>query len=139
MPTLKARARGQPRCRARETEELRLKSDMACARCLRTLRAPTPSKQKAGFNPDQPRDDHGKWTDSGHDAGKDGPERDLPSTDISAQRRIGARPAGTPAQHARLDAAIANAREAIARVQQLEPNWRPESATSFDNRSNMRS
>jgi hypothetical protein len=120
----------------REIEELRLKSDMAFARCLRTL-GRRPEQAKAGFNPAQPRDDHGKWTDSGHDAGKDGPERDLPSMDISAQRRIGARPAGTPAQHARLDAATAKAREAIGRVQQIQPNWRPQSATSFDNRSNM--
>jgi hypothetical protein len=94
------------------------------------------AEQKAGFNPDQPRDDHGKWTDSGRDAGKDGDDR-ARSTDISAQRRIGPHPIGTPAQHARLDAAIVDAREAIARVQQLQPNWRPESATSFDNRSNI--
>ncbi|TMI99432.1 MAG: hypothetical protein E6G97_22860 [Alphaproteobacteria bacterium] len=35
------------------------------------------AEQKAGFNPDQPRDDLGKWTDSGRsgDAGKDGDEK----------------------------------------------------------------
>lgn len=120
----------------REIEELRLKSDMAFARCLRTL-GRRPEQAKAGFNPAQPRDDHGKWTDSGHDAGKDGPERDLPSTDISAQRRIGARPAGTPAQHLRLDLASARAQEAIARVQQLDPNWRPASMMSRDNPRDM--
>ncbi|MEA2880004.1 MAG: filamentous hemagglutinin [Hyphomicrobiales bacterium] len=96
------------------------------------------AEQKAGFNPDQPRDDQGKWTDSGRsgDAGKDGNDR-ARSTDISAQRRLGPRPAGTPAQHARLDLASGRAREAIARVQQLDPNWRPASMMSRDNPRDM--
>ncbi|MEA2880001.1 MAG: hypothetical protein QOF14_5197 [Hyphomicrobiales bacterium] len=42
--------------------------------------------QKAGFNPDQPRDDHGKWTDSGRDAGKDGDDR-AHSDEISASKK----------------------------------------------------
>jgi hypothetical protein len=122
----------------REAEELRIKSNLAFDRFLRGLKRQA-EQRKAGFNPDQPRDDHGKWTDGGQtrDAGKDGRDDRARSTDISAQRRIGPRPPGTPAQNLRLDIANARAHEAIARVQQLDPNWRPESATSFDNRSNM--
>jgi len=122
----------------REAEELRVKSNLAFDRFLLGLKRQA-EQRKAGFNPAQPRDDHGKWTDSGQtrDAGKDGRDDRARSTDISAQRRIGPRPPGTPAQHLRLDVATANAREAVARVQQLQPNWRPASATSFDNRSNM--
>lgn len=122
--------------RLREVEALRRKSDLAWERFLSTFKRYA-AQQKAGFNPDQPRDDHGKWTDSGRDAGKDGGDDRARSTEISAQRRIGSRPAGTPAQHARLDVATARARDAVARVQQIQPNWRPESATSFDNRSNI--
>ena len=123
--------------REREAEAVRRKSDLAWERFLSTFKRYA-EQQKAGFNPDQPRDDHGKWTDGGRsgDAGKVGGDH-ARSTDISAQRRIGPRPTGTPTQHARLDAAIANAREAVARVQRLDPNWRSESATSFDHRSSM--
>jgi hypothetical protein len=121
----------------RELEIQRRKSDLAWDQFIRTFKRYA-DQQKAGFNPDQPRDDHGKWTDGGRsgDAGKVGGDH-ARSTDISAQRRIGPRPTGTPTQHARLDAAIANAREAVARVQRLDPNWRSESATSFDHRSSM--
>jgi hypothetical protein len=55
----------------------------------------------------------------------------------AAMRPRGARPPATPAQQARLVVANANAREAVARVQQLDPNWRaPQSATSRDNSGN---
>ncbi len=117
-------------------EVARIKSDIAWDRFLSTFKRYA-EQQKAGFNPDQPRDEFGKWTDSGRDAGKEGSDDRARSTDITAQRRIGSRPAGTPAQHARLDVAAARARDAVARVQQIQPNWRPESATSFDNRSNI--
>ncbi|MEA2879999.1 MAG: filamentous hemagglutinin [Hyphomicrobiales bacterium] len=81
------------------------------------------AEQKAGFNPDQPRDDHGKWTDGGRsgDAGKDGDDR-ARSTDISAQRRGGGR--RTP-QEARRDQAAERAQQAVRRVRELDPNWQP--------------
>jgi hypothetical protein len=48
------------------------------------------------------------------------------SSDISAARRRGGRPeATTPQQQIRLDFANARAREAVSRVQKLDPNWRP--------------
>jgi hypothetical protein len=93
------------------------------------------AEQKAGFNPDQPRDDHGKWTDAGGDkehAG-DAPKPSLVSQP-SAMRRGSPRMPATPAQQARLAIASARAREAVDRVQQLDPHWRPQSVTSHDNR-----
>ena len=71
------------------------------------------------FNPSQPRDDHGCWSDGGdgsivHDA---------------SRRRAG--PSGTPAQEARFEAAAAQARDALRRLQELDPTWRrPESVTN---------
>ena len=45
------------------------------------------AEQKAGFNPDQPRDDDGKWTDAGGgDAGKDGDGR-VQSDEVSASKK----------------------------------------------------
>lgn len=122
----------------REAEAARIKSDIAFDRFFRTFKRYA-EQQKAGFNPSQPRvpkgnPDGGEWV---RDAGKDGGGDRARSTDISAQRRIGPRPPGTPAQHARLDAATASAREAIARVQQLDPNWRPASMMSRDNPRDM--
>src|SRR2546423_1903820 len=124
--------------RLREAAALRRKSDLAWDRFLRTFKRYA-EQQKVGFNPDQSRvpkgnPDGGEWV---RDAGKDGGSDRARSTDISAQRRIGPRPFGTPQQHARLDAAIVSAREAIARVQQLNPNWRPASMMSRDNPRDM--
>lgn len=123
--------------RLREAEALRRKSDLAWERFLSTFKRYA-EQQKAGFNPDQPRvpkgdPDGGQWI---RDAGKVGSDR-ARSTDISAQRRIGPRPIGTPTQHLRLDVASARAQDAIARVQQLNPNWRPASAMSGDNPRDM--
>jgi hypothetical protein len=56
----------------------------------------------------------------------------------AAMRPRGPRPPASPAQQARLAIATARAREAVARVQQLDPNWRaPQSLTSRDNRDNI--
>lgn len=122
----------------REAEAARLKSDLAFDNLFRMLRRAA-EQQKAGFNPDQPRvpkgnPGGGEWA---RDAGKDGGGDRARSTDISAQRRIGPRPPGTPAQHLRLDFASARAQEAITRVQQLDPNWRPASMMSRDNPRDM--
>ena len=56
----------------------------------------------------------------------------------AAMRPRGPRPPTTPAQHARLAIANAQAREALNRVQQLDPHWRPpQSLTSRDNRDDV--
>lgn len=58
--------------------ELRLKSDIAWLRCLQALRRWVRLAGKAGFSPDQPRDDHGRWTDTGAEtrlAQAEGPQR----------------------------------------------------------------
>lgn len=44
---------------------LRLKSDVAWLRFLLVFERWARLATKAGFNPDQPRDDHGRWTDAG--------------------------------------------------------------------------
>ena len=73
--------------RERETEALRRKCDLAWDHFIRTFKRYA-EQQKAGFNPDQPRDDRGKWTDSGRsgDAGKDGDGR-AQSDEISASKK----------------------------------------------------
>jgi hypothetical protein len=134
---LKREFAGRRAAGLREAEALRRKSDLAWDQFFRTFKRYA-EQQKAGFDPDQPRapkgdPDGGQWT---RDAGKEGDDH-ARSTDISAQRRIGPRPIGTPAQHLRLDIANARAREAIARTQQLDPHWRPASLMSRDNPTDM--
>jgi hypothetical protein len=102
--------------RQRQWRETKRLSDL---RWLRFLQ-----KVKAGFNPDQPRvpagnPDGGQWTNEG--GGSD-------ATDLSANRRrpaAGGLSGGTPAQQARLAVAEARAKEAIRRVHELDPRWRP--------------
>jgi len=130
---LKREIRAQQAAKAREAEALRIKSDLAFERFVRTYKRYI-AQQKAGYNPDQPsvpkgNPDGGQWSG---DAGKDAGDR-ARSTDISAQRRGGPRMPATPAQHARLAVANARAREAVSRVQQIDPHWRPQSVTSTDN------
>lgn len=70
---------------------------------------------KAGFNPDQPRDEQGRWSGGGTSA-------------VSAQRRrggLGRFPNATPGEAAGLAAAEARANAAIARAQAVDPNFRP--------------
>jgi hypothetical protein len=103
---------------------------------------------RSHFNPDQPRvpaghSDGGQWTSES--GGKPGNEQRVTS-DVAADndwkpgaqyasksggRRPPDRTAGPsgeaePGQAARLAIAEARAREAIARVRELDPNWRPE-------------
>jgi len=88
---------------------------------------PQPFDRK--YSPDQPRDDHGRWTDTGDSADSAGAE----TTELSAQSRRGPVPVringrlmdATPAQAARLAVAEAQARDAVRRVQELDPKWRP--------------
>src|SRR5438477_1342127 len=81
--------------------------------------------------------DFGKWTDAGGDKerAEDAPKPGLVSQP-AAMRRGGPRMPATPAQQARLAVASTRAREAVGRVQQLDPHWRPQSATSGDNSGN---
>lgn len=73
---------------------------------------------KAGFNPDQPRDEDGRWSGGGA---------------VSAQRRrggLGRFPNATPGEAARLTVAEAQANAAIARAQAMDPNFRSSSSLS---------
>jgi hypothetical protein len=113
-----------------EREVLRLRHDFAKLKLEYELRR---FQQK--YSPDQPRvpagnPDGGQWTSgggsgAGRDIGRDsGRSR---STDFSAQaRRAG--PPRAPTSVSRevyLDQLTARAEEAVSRVQQLDPNWRP--------------
>jgi hypothetical protein len=92
---------------------------------------------KANYNPNQPRDDHGRWTDGGGgDGGLDDP-RVLSDATPDSDWKPGAQYAqnrppirgqfqgATPAQQARLAVAEARAQEAIRRVRELDPKWNP--------------
>lgn len=74
-----------------------------------------PGHFKAGFDPAQPRDDIGRWTDTG-------------VSDFSAQSRRGGRgprdnvTPGTAAERAAVNARVD---AAIARARIFDPNWRP--------------
>jgi hypothetical protein len=109
---------------------------------------------KAGFNPNQPRvpagnPDGGRWTSEGGTGGgaigrndprilSDAtPDNDWKPGAQYAQNLPGGRRPGpilingqpvqpTPGQAARLAVAEAQAREAISRVQERDPNWRPQ-------------
>src|SRR5256885_8297211 len=64
LDELKLELAARRAARLREAKALRRKSDLAFERFLYTFKRYA-EQQKAGFNPDQPRDDDGKWTDSG--------------------------------------------------------------------------
>ncbi len=94
------------------SELLAIKRDIRFRRLLCALKA---------YNPNQPRvpagnPEGGQWA------------RDEGLTDISASRRrgpTGRSSDGTPGQQARLAIAEARARDAIRRVRELDPKWRP--------------
>jgi hypothetical protein len=79
--------------------------------------------RKGGFGPDQPRvpagnPDGGQWT-SGGGGGSE--------TEFSGnRRRLGPPGQGTPAQMARFELANARAKDAIVRVRDVDPNWKPQ-------------
>jgi hypothetical protein len=82
---------------------------------------------RKAFNPNQPRvasgnTGGGQWTSDGA------------STDISGQRRRGGRGTNTPLQQQlRLEMANVRAQQALARVREIDPNWRvPQSITRQD-------
>jgi hypothetical protein len=107
--------------RKQETERLRVQREIASLRLeLALLRLGETWRRKANFNPNQPRvlagnSDGGQWTDGGG------------HTDFSASRRrsTGGRFDGTPAQRARLQIAETRARDAIRRVREFDPSWKP--------------
>jgi hypothetical protein len=105
--------------------------------------------RKANFNPNQPRvpagnPDGGQWTSEGGGAGRNDPRVVSDATPDNewkpgaqfAQRRTPRGPilingrwvVPTPAQSARLAVAEAQARDAVRRVRQLDPGWRPTSS-----------
>ncbi|MBI2713652.1 MAG: hypothetical protein HYX37_04265 [Rhizobiales bacterium] len=79
------------------------------------------------YSPEQPRvpagsREGGQWTDGTPPSSPSGAQ----TTELSAQRRRGSGPKdATPGQAARLAIAEAQARDAIARVRELDSNWRP--------------
>jgi hypothetical protein len=102
--------------------------------------APSPRWYRAHFNPDQPRVPAGhpdgvQWTRSGAGASDPNvasdaaPENDWKTAAQYAQSRGrrsgGGGPPVEPGQAARLALAQARALDAIARVRELDPNWRP--------------
>jgi len=89
LDELKLELAARRAARLREAKALRRKSDLAFEQFLYTFKRYA-EQQKAGFNPDQPRDDHGKWTDSGRsgNAGKDGRTDDqVQSDELSASKK----------------------------------------------------
>jgi hypothetical protein len=113
--------------KAREAaEQESLRADLEhLHRLVKDLRIELALRALGGkYSPDQPRvpagnPDGGQWTDGG------GGGAEL--TDFSAQARRGgpSRAPLTPPQQARLDNATRQADAAVARVQQLDPNWQP--------------
>jgi hypothetical protein len=120
---------------------LRLKW-LAAATCFEITLRRHDRALKAGFNPDEPRDDRGRWTDGGDGAGNNVPgilsdaspdplrpgaqyaqeeERDGAGSVMINGEAVEA----TPAQAARLAVAEAQTQEAIRRVHALDPNWEP--------------
>jgi hypothetical protein len=105
---------------------------------------------KANFNPDQPRDELGRWTDAGggHVVGQGSdefiddsrvisdatPDNDWKPGAQYAQARSGGTRRGGPAdpiepgQAARLAVMQGRADAAIARVRELDPNWKPQAS-----------
>jgi len=77
--------------------------------------------RKYGYNPNQPRDDLGKWTYAG------GSRTRLAGPAIGRGiARLGATlPGARYDQLVRLDQAIARTESAVARVRQYEPTWKP--------------
>ncbi len=91
------------------------------------------------YRPDQLRDERGRWADErGGDARGSTDTNDGDTTELSAQRRRGPPRLmvngrlldATPGQQVRLTIAEARARNALARVRKLDPNWKP--TPSFD-------
>lgn len=87
LDELKFEFAGRRAARLREADALRRKSDLAWDQFFRTFKRYA-AQQKAGFNPDQPRDDRGNWTDAG--GGDKGPARMRGSRSWSPSRRFSA-------------------------------------------------
>jgi len=110
---------------ALERKLLQLRCEFAALKLEYALR-----RFQRKYSPDQPRvpagnPDGGKWTSGGENAPKESGSDRARSTEISASRR-NSRPIPplSPGQQVRLDFANARAQEAVARVQQLDPNWK---------------
>jgi hypothetical protein len=136
-----------------ETKRLKTLREIASLRWELTLlrfRFGGTARRKANFNPNQPRvragsSDGGQWTSDGSGQGRNDP-RVLSDATPDNEWKPGAQyaqnraPRGpvlingrwhqpTPAQSARLAIAEAQSRDAIKRVQDFDPRWRPTSST----------
>jgi len=87
--------------------------------------------RRANFNPNQPRaprgnPDGGQWTDVGGGSGAGQAQLISSRPRSGGMVRIGGRLVeATPAQQLRLELSAARARDAVRRVREIEPNWRP--------------
>jgi hypothetical protein len=96
--------------------------------------------RRANFNPNQPRaprgdPDGGQWTDGGGggsgDAGSGQAQLISSRPRSGGTVRIGGRLVeATPAQQARLAVSQARAEDAVRRMREIEPNWRPRPSLS---------
>ena len=88
---------------------------------------------KANFDPNQPRlprgnPDGGQWTGTGGSSG-----RTRLAQMPRGGRRIGSDAEGTPEQEGRLVAEEVQAQEAIRRVQEIDPHWKPQESLTDPN------
>jgi len=77
---------------------------------------------KYGYNPNQPRDELGKWTYDGGYVRVAGGSR---SSGGGRSRYGGSFPGATHGQLIRLDQNIARTENALQQIRQYDPNWRP--------------
>src|SRR5262249_7781423 len=68
LAAIKAELAARRAARERAAEAAQIKCDIAWERFVQTYKRYV-EQQKAGFNPDQPRDELGRWTDAGRDGG----------------------------------------------------------------------
>ena len=137
----------QKRARGREeAERLKRKSDAAWEKFIAAFDRHWDACRKAGFNPAQPRvpagnPDGGQWTSGGAGGGNTGggitdprvlsdatPDNEwIPGARYAQRRSGGGSSFGglTPGQAARLSAIEARAQEAIRRVREVDPEWKP--------------
>jgi hypothetical protein len=114
----------------------RRKKDAAAAMVIRSCRRI--SLMLRAYNPNQLRDEIGRWTYGGGGFGTPDRKPSIgtqiaqgrggvpPRIPVQPMRRIGGRDFNiSPQQQMRLDAAIARANETTARVREREPDWQP--------------
>ena len=93
---------------------------------------------KANFDPNQPRvaagnSDGGQWTDGSGGGGGQTSNGRIAQVSRGGGRRRGSDAEATPAQLVRRDVAEAQARGAIRRVNEIDPNWRSRASLTTPN------